>query len=294
MEERPDTDPEIEAAVPVEPVEPADVIDLEIRNFEIRQVEAPVEQAREVEAGNDSLARTAGERAASLGLRAFQQGRSLFKWAADTAPGRVMSDVATGALEAITEDTDVQEASKLAEEQLGRVISVVVPVVVESLDPVELMERIDINEVLEAVDVNAILDRVDVNTLLDRVDVNALLDRVDVNALMDRADLNAILDEVDLDTVLTRVDLDAVLERVDLDAVLNRIDVAEVAKRAEIGDLVAQSTTQVAGTALDLGRRQAVALDTLLARGINRVLGRDSDAMPQGPPLLVEQEADTP
>jgi hypothetical protein len=106
-----------------------------------------------------------------------------------------------------------------------------------------------------------------------------VLDRVDVDALLDRADIDALLD---------RVTVQALLDRIDVDDLVSRVDVNAVARRAQIGELVAESTGDVAGSALDLGRRQAVALDTLLARALDRVLGRDSDAMPPGPPALTE------
>lgn len=273
-----------------------EVIDLAVRDFEIRSYEASDEDDRieEEEPEDSSLARTAGEKAMSLGLRALQQGtgvgRSLARRVADSAPGRLASEVASGAMDAIGEDADLDwpEGSQFARDRLGRVIAVVAPVVVESLDPVELMEHIDVNAIMDAVDVNAVLDRVDVNALLDRVDVDALLERVDVNALLADADIDALVQRADLDAILADVDLDALLERVDVDAVLARVDVAELAKRAKVGELVAESTSDVAGSALDLGRRQAVALDTLLAGVVNRILGRHSEGMPQGPALLVD------
>jgi hypothetical protein len=118
------------------------------------------------------------------------------------------------------------------------------------------------------------------------------MERVDVNLILDHVDLNALLARVDVDEFLKDVDIDAIAARIDIDAILARVDVAGVAKQANIGELVAESTSDVAGSALDVGRRQGAALDTLLARTVNRVLGRDSDAMPQGPPGLTN--VDTP
>lgn len=288
MEENTDLEPlDLPDDDPAGPDATGEVIDLAVRDFEVRSYQASGEDdaPEEDESEDPSLARTAGEKAMSLGLRALQQGtdvgRSLVQRLADSAPGRLASEVASGAMDAIGEDADLDwpEGSQFARDRLGRVIAVVAPVVVESLDPVELMEHIDVNAIMDAVDVNAVLDRVDVNALLDRVDVNALLADADLNALVQRADLDAMLADVDLD---------AVLERVDVDAVLARVDVGELAKRAKIGELVAESTSDVAGSALDLGRRQAVALDTLLAGVVNRILGRRPEAMPQGPALLID------
>ena len=278
-----------------------EVIDLAVRDFEIREYEAPDadDWVPEEEHEPSSLARAAGEKAMSLGLRALQQGtdvgRSLIRRVADSAPGRAASEVASGAMDAISEDADLDwpEGSQFARDRLGRVIAVVAPVVVESLDPVELMEHIDVNAIMDAVDVNAILDRVDVNALLARVDVDALLENVDVNALLAEVDIDALVARADLDSILSDVDIEAVLDRIDVDAILARVDVAELAKRAKIGELVAESTSDVAGSALDLGRRQAVALDALLAGAVNRILGRQSDAMPQGPALLVDPPEST-
>ena len=268
------------------PVDPTDVFEIDVREVEVFDG-AEGETASET----SSVARSAGEMAMSAWLSAVQQSaeatRSLVRKVAESSAGRIVSEMASGAMEAIAEEVDVQEASRIAEERLGRVISVVVPVVVQSLDPAELMEHIDVNEVLDAVDVNAVLDRLDVGSLLDRIDVNALLERVDVNSLMEGLNVDALIQRADVDALLAKVDLDALLARVDMDAVLERVDVAAIAKRADIGDLVAASTSKVAGSALDLGRRQAVALDTLLARTVNRILGRHSDAMPPGPPTLV-------
>ncbi|MGI9646938.1 MAG: hypothetical protein ACR2OI_00300 [Acidimicrobiia bacterium] len=297
MDDNPDLEP---LDLPDDPLDESEavgeVIDLAVHDFEIRAYEASDEDdwPDDEEVEESSLARSAGEKAMSLGLRALQQGtdvgRSVVRRVADSAPGRLASEVASGAMDAIGDDAELDwpEGSQFARDRLGRVIAVVAPVVVESLDPVELMEHIDVNAIMDAVDVNAVLDRVDVNALLDRVDVNTLLERVDVNALLADVDIGELVERADLDAILADVDLDAVLERVDVDAVLARVDVAELAKKAKIGDLVAESTSDVAGSALDLGRRQAVALDTLLAGVVNRILGRHSETMPQGPALLVD------
>ena len=240
---------------------------------------------REPPRARASVAHAIGERTMSLALRtaraSFSAGRYLYRAVADSGPGQVVIDAASGALGVLGRDggIDWDSAEHRVEEQLSRVISIVAPVVVQSIDPEELLEALDVNALMEAVDVNALLDRVDVNALLDRVDVNALLDRVDVDALLDRVGVDALLD---------RVTVQALMDRVDVDELVSRVDVNAVARRAQIGELVAESTGDVAGSALDLGRRQAVALVTLLARALDRVLGRDSDTLPQGPPALTE------
>lgn len=228
-------------------------------------------------------------------------GRSLVRSAADSAPGQVVLDFASGALDALGRESgiDWDGAERTVEQQLGRVVAVVAPIVAQSIDPEELLRAIDVNALVDAVDLNALLDQVDVEALLARVDVDGLLERVDVNALLARVDVDALLERVDVEALLARVevddlvgrvDVDALLARADVDGVVSRVDVNAVARRARIGELVAESSSDVAGSALDLGRRQAVALDTLLARSINRVLGRDSSTMPNGPPALIEGE----
>jgi hypothetical protein len=216
-----------------------------------------------VNGSRGSTAYALGEMAMVLAIRSAQigvtVGRSFFRAATERGPGRVLSEAVTGAVGALGRDGAAirRIAEPLLEEPLGRVIALVTPVVVQSIDPEDLVESVDVNALLDRVDVNALLSRVDVDALLDRVDVDALLDRIDVNALLDRADVNA------------------------------------VARRAKIGELVAESTGDVAGSALDTGRRQAVALDTLLARAVDRVLGRDPETLPQGPPALTDTGDET-
>ena len=115
-----------------------------------------------------------------------------------------------------------------------------------------------------------VLDIVDPNLVLDHIDVNALLDRIDVNALLDR------------------VDVDALLERADIDALMERVDVQALVERAGIPEIVAESTSHLTGSALDLLRRPIVGLDEILIRFLNRIVGRDSTDYPQGPSDLVD------
>ena len=119
---------------------------------------------------------------------------------------------------------------------------------------------------VDIVDPDAIIDRVDVNALLDRVDVDALLERVDVNALLDRVDVNALMD------------------RVDVEAIVDRIDVKDLVDRAGISDIVRESTGELAGSTLDVARRQLVALDAIVGRALYGLTGRDAAARPQAPP----------
>ena len=257
-----------------------------------------------------SLGRSAMRLALSATNAGISTGRSLFRSALDSLPGQLVADIASGAVDALGRESgiDWDRAEQRVEEQLGRVVAVVAPVVVQSIDPDELLAALDVNALVSSIDLNALLEQVDVEALLARIDVDALLARVDVDGLLDRVDVDALLARVDVDELLDRVDVDALLARVvvndllarvdvdalldraDVDAVVSRVDVNAVARRARIGELVAESSGDVAGSALDLGRRQAVALDTLLARSINRVLGREASTMPDGPPTLTNTE----
>ena len=160
---------------------------------------------------------------------------------------------------------------------LSRVASRATGAVVDIVDPEKIIEQIDVNALMERVDVNDLLDRVDVNELMDRVDVNALLDRVDVDDLMDRVDVDALLD---------RVDVDALMNRVDIDALLDRVDVEELTDRAGIPEIVRESTTSLFGSALDVFRRQAVALDQIVGRATYNLIGRDAKTRPIAPTAL--------
>ena len=138
--------------------------------------------------------------------------------------------------------------------------------------------------------INALLGRVDVDALVGQVELDELLTRIDVNELLDRVELDRLLDRVDLDRLLDRVDVDRLLDRVDVNRLLDRVDVKSITSRADVGDLVARSTGQVAGSTLDVARRQAVGLDTLIMGLVDRLFGRNLSEQPLGPPALVPTE----
>ena len=140
--------------------------------------------------------------------------------------------------------------------------------------------------VVDAVDPDTIIDNVDVNALMERVDVNALLDRVDPQVILDNVDVNSLMDRVDVDALLDRVDVDALMSRVDIDAILDRVDVQELTDRAGIPDIVRESTGALAGSAMDVVRRQIVAIDQIVGSSTYRLIGRDPGERPKGPPEL--------
>jgi len=140
--------------------------------------------------------------------------------------------------------------------------------------------------VVDAVDPDTIIDNVDVNALMERVDVNALLDRVDPQVILDNVDVDSLMDRVDVDALLDRVDVDALMSRVDIDALLDRVDVKELTDRAGIPDIVRESTGALAGSAMDVVRRQIVAVDQITERTAYGILRRDQAARPVAPPAL--------
>ena len=150
-----------------------------------------------------------------------------------------------------------------------------------------MLNVVDPNTVLEHVDVNSLLGRVDADALLERVDVDALLDSVDIDVLLDNVDVNRLLDRVDVNRLLDRVDVDRLMGRVDVDALLERVDVNVLVERAGIPEIVAESTSHLTGSALDLFRRPLVGLDEIFIRVVNGVFRRDVSKNPEGPPHLV-------
>lgn len=132
-----------------------------------------------------------------------------------------------------------------------------------------------------------VLDIVDPNVVLDNVDVDGVLDRVDVNALLDRVDVDELLLRVDVNTLLDRVDIDALLARADIDALMERVNVKRLVDRAGIPDIVAESTSYLGGSALDLFRRPLVGLDEIIVRVLNRLVRRDISTFPEGPAKLL-------
>ncbi|MEI7059146.1 hypothetical protein WBG06_25215 [Nocardioides sp. CCNWLW239] len=119
------------------------------------------------------------------------------------------------------------------------------------------------------------------------VDPDIVLEHVDLNALLSRVDLDAVLARVDMDALLARVDLNTLLADVDLDALLRNVDLEALVRRSGIPDIVAESTYSMAGSALDLARRQLVGLDVIVDRIVDRLMRRSADERREGPLSLV-------
>lgn len=189
---------------------------------------------------------------ASARTTARTAGRAV-SFAADTPPGRIAKRSAKTLLasNAGRAGDAVVSAGETLEEQMNKFLGFLVPAVIDAVDPQVLIDKVDMNALLERVDVDRLLGNVDIDALIGRVDVEALMERVDVDAIVDRVDVNAIVD------------------------------------RANIGDIVAQSTQQVAGSTLDVARRQIVGLDVILLGVFDRLLRRDPATMQPGPEKLV-------
>ena len=67
---------------------------------------------------------------------------------------------------------------------------------------------------------------------------------------------------------------------------MDRVDVEALVVRAGIPEIVRDSTGALAGSALDVFRRQLVALDTIVGRAAYRVRGRDPETRPDAPEML--------
>ncbi|OWY62757.1 hypothetical protein B7486_56730, partial [cyanobacterium TDX16] len=143
------------------------------------------------------------------------------------------------------------------------------------------------NRIIELVDLDRMLQKVDLDEVLKRVDLNELLEDVDVDALIKRVDVDDIIDRVDVDRIVQRVDVDAIVQRVDVDAIVGRVDVNKILADTDMGRMVASSTSSIFTEILYLVRRQLVGVDAILQRIVTRVLRRQDEDVPLGPPATV-------
>ncbi|HKJ54604.1 MAG TPA: RDD family protein [Nitriliruptoraceae bacterium] len=164
--------------------------------------------------------------------------------------------------------------------------------VLASVDIDALLRRVDLDALVARVDLDGALARVDLDELIARVDIDQLIARVDIDQLVARVDVDQLVERVDIDGLMARIDLDVVVARIDVDAIVDRLDIEELVQRAGIPEIVADSTGQLAGSALDLARRQLVAVDIGAWRLSQRLLHRDPTKEAAGPDTLVAR-ADT-
>ncbi len=183
---------------------------------------------------------------------------------------------------------------------LGRIVGRAVPAVLRNVDTEALLDSLDVDAVVAALDVNEVAERLDLDQLVDRLDVNKVANRLDLDALIERLDVNQIAARLDLDQLVDRLDVNKVAERLDLDALVQRIDVNQLAERLEISGvldrvelvpLMSRGAEEVATSTLDLARRQVVRVDAVVNGIVDRLVGRDPERTPLGPPSLVREQS---
>jgi hypothetical protein len=103
--------------------------------------------------------------------------------------------------------------------------------------------------------------------------------------------VDLVVDLLPIDAILAKVDVNALIQRVDIDALVQRVDLArivtDVLEGIELGDLIADSTTNIATSARDTARIQAIRGDGGIAGLVDRILRRRSarDLIVAGYPL---------
>jgi hypothetical protein len=75
---------------------------------------------------------------------------------------------------------------------------------------------------------------------------------------------------------------------------VQRVDVDAVVEQTELGTIVARSTSGFASEALDAARTQAVDVDDIVTRVVNRVMRRRQGDLPLGPGMSAEKLVDEP
>jgi hypothetical protein len=133
--------------------------------------------------------------------------------------------------------------------------------------------------------VNAALDRLVpqiADAIIERIDLtDVVLEQVDLHRIVVRA-----LDSLDLtEVVLERVDVNAIVEQADIDAVIDRVPILPLANyvidEINLPQIIRDSTSGIAGDALNTMRRQSAGADDLLSRIVDRATfrkGRKLDA----------------
>lgn len=146
---------------------------------------------------------------------------------------------------------------------------------------------------------NAALDRLVptiADAIIDRIDINKIvLEQVDLNLIINRA-----LDTLNLtQLVIDRVDVNAIVAEADIDAVIDRVPIIPLANyvidEIDLPQIIRDSTSGIAGDAMNTARRQSAGADQLVSRIADRIVfrrkQRDVDA-PGEPDSLVGAFAD--
>ncbi|MFI5694581.1 RDD family protein [Kribbella sp. NPDC051586] len=111
--------------------------------------------------------------------------------------------------------------------------------------------------------------------VVETVQPDVVLSHVDLDALLDRVDLDRLLARIDLNQLMDRIDVDRLIDRIDVDRLLERVDVESLVRRSGLPEVVVESQARLAGSVVDLGRRQLAGLDAVLNRGVTRLLRRE-------------------
>jgi hypothetical protein len=149
--------------------------------------------------------------------------------------------------------------------------------------------------------VNAALDRlvpVIADAIIERIDLtDVVLDQVDLNRIV-----NSALDSLDLtQLVIDRVDIDAIVAEADIDAVIDRVPIIPLASyvidEIDLPQIIRDSTSGIAGDAVNTVRRQGIGADRLVSRIGDKVVFRrrarkvDAPGRPESLAGVSQQEA---
>jgi hypothetical protein len=148
--------------------------------------------------------------------------------------------------------------------------------------------------------VNAALDRLVpaiADAVIERIDLtDVVIEQVDLNRIV-----NSALDSLDLtQLVIDRVDIDAIVAEADIDAVIDRVPIIPLANyvidEIDLPQIIRDSTSGIAGDAMNTVRRQGIGADRLVSRIGDKVVFRrharkvDAPAQPESPVATPDQE----
>ncbi len=154
---------------------------------------------------------------------------------------------------------------------------------VSRIDIDKLVSRIAIDRLVSEIDIDTLVSRIAIDRVVSEIDIDRLVRNIEIDALVRRIDIDHVVGAIDMDAVVDRIDVGAIVDRVDVNEVVQRVDVDSVVEKTELGTIVARSTTGFASEALDAARTQAVDVDDIVTRVVNRVMRRRQENMPLGP-----------
>jgi hypothetical protein len=126
--------------------------------------------------------------------------------------------------------------------------------------------------------VNAALDRIVpaiADAVIERIDLtDVVIEQVDLNRIV-----NSALDSLDLtQLVIDRVDIDAIVAEADIDSVIDRVPIIPLANyvidEIDLPQIIRDSTSGIAGDAMNTVRRQGIGADRLVSRMADKVVFR--------------------